>query len=308
MKIPATCLVTLAIASVLTLAERVNALMIEQSAISVTDSSQYTPDPNGPYGENHLIDDSFVDPSVPGGFAHRGATGSLTGPGITCWLDEDCGGPVDPVGNENLGWVQFDFDQSYHINAFRFWNFTDQSLNRYQRSMRRTIINYSNDGGTTWTQLLDFELDPSEFVPFPQPSYSTQGQAVSAGAGGFTANAVLVTAITNWSGTVWPGDGVTIMPEECIVAFDEIKFDIGPPGDFGSNAAGADGVVSGSDFLLWQQNPLVGDLADWEANYGSTLSPLVAAASVPEPTGVVLFGTAVVLLASGRIRHRSILS
>lgn len=46
-----------------------------------------------------------------------------------------------------------------------------------------------------------------------------------------------------------------------------------------------DGDVDGRDFLTWQRNPSVGDLAAWQANYDfGTLS----AASVPEPGSAVL--------------------
>jgi len=52
-------------------------------------------------------------------------------------------------------------------------------------------------------------------------------------------------------------------------------------GDFDCN-----GIVDGKDFLLWQTNPSVGSLSDWENNYPA---PLVAAvASVPEPSSIVL--------------------
>lgn len=59
------------------------------------------------------------------------------------------------------------------------------------------------------------------------------------------------------------------------------------PGDFDF-----DGDVDGRDFLIWQRNPSVGDLADWQANYGagslSVLSDLHGgeanpASVVPEP-------------------------
>jgi hypothetical protein len=39
-----------------------------------------------------------------------------------------------------------------------------------------------------------------------------------------------------------------------------------------------DGDVDGRDFLLWQRNPSVGDLADWQENYGST-EPISASTS-----------------------------
>lgn len=47
-------------------------------------------------------------------------------------------------------------------------------------------------------------------------------------------------------------------------------------GDFDS-----DGDVDGQDFLAWQRDRSVGDLADWQANYG--MSSLTAVAAVPEP-------------------------
>ena len=53
-------------------------------------------------------------------------------------------------------------------------------------------------------------------------------------------------------------------------------------GDFDS-----DGDVDGRDFLAWQRNPSVGDLADWQTNY-STGSLLVGATAVPEPTSALL--------------------
>jgi len=54
-------------------------------------------------------------------------------------------------------------------------------------------------------------------------------------------------------------------------------------GDFDSS-----GVVDGDDFLLWQRDPNVGSLADWEANYGSGAALSVASAPIPEPTTCTL--------------------
>ena len=54
------------------------------------------------------------------------------------------------------------------------------------------------------------------------------------------------------------------------------------PGDFNM-----DGFVDGFDFLLWQRDMGVGDLADWEANYGASLL-VASAAAVPEPGAWVL--------------------
>ena len=57
--------------------------------------------------------------------------------------------------------------------------------------------------------------------------------------------------------------------------------------EFLSGDFNADGVVDGSDFLLWQRNPAVGNLADWQANYGAGTASTVVA-TVPEPTTVGL--------------------
>ena len=59
--------------------------------------------------------------------------------------------------------------------------------------------------------------------------------------------------------------------------------DVPLPGDFD-----LDGAVDGYDFLLWQRNPSVGPLADWEVNYGRVAPPAAASAAVPEPASAVL--------------------
>ncbi len=83
---------------------------------------------------------------------------------------------------------------------------------------------------------------------------------------------------------------------------------VGGPGDFDSN-----GIVDGLDFLAWQVDPNLGDLADWEANYGTaglqtvvTLAApaLSAATGVPEPgsLALMLIGSCAV----SRVRRRRI--
>jgi len=66
------------------------------------------------------------------------------------------------------------------------------------------------------------------------------------------------------------------------------------PGDFDG-----DGVVDGQDFLAWQRNPSLGNLADWEANFGSG-APLSAAVNVPEPSAALLLCIGVGLAITGR--------
>lgn len=69
------------------------------------------------------------------------------------------------------------------------------------------------------------------------------------------------------------------------------------PGDFDS-----DGDVDGRDFLVWQRNPSVGDLADWQANYGA--GTLGAATSVPEPASFMVGSLAVFAAMFRRRRFR----
>ncbi len=70
----------------------------------------------------------------------------------------------------------------------------------------------------------------------------------------------------------------------------------GIAGDFDGS-----GVVDGLDFLLWQTDPNVGDLADWENNYGTGgLSANVSA--VPEPGSLMLFACTAISVALRRKR------
>jgi hypothetical protein len=55
------------------------------------------------------------------------------------------------------------------------------------------------------------------------------------------------------------------------------------PGDFDG-----DGIVDGNDFLKWQQDPSVGALADWEANYGMVAMLAASSAAVPEPSSLLI--------------------
>jgi hypothetical protein len=56
---------------------------------------------------------------------------------------------------------------------------------------------------------------------------------------------------------------------------------LGTTGDFDG-----DGDVDGRDFLIWQRNPSIGNLADWQANYGNGSLSVVAA--VPEPNSIMI--------------------
>jgi fibronectin-binding autotransporter adhesin len=72
------------------------------------------------------------------------------------------------------------------------------------------------------------------------------------------------------------------------------------PGDFDN-----DGDVDGRDFLVWQRNTAVGNLADWQANYGAgSLSAITASStSVPEPHSIGLIAMVMSLGAMSRRRN-----
>jgi hypothetical protein len=57
-----------------------------------------------------------------------------------------------------------------------------------------------------------------------------------------------------------------------------------------------DGDVDGRDFLVWQRDPGVGNLADWQANYGGGALTVLsghtvaeATSPVPEPSALFAF-------------------
>ena len=65
----------------------------------------------------------------------------------------------------------------------------------------------------------------------------------------------------------------------------------GSPGDFDGN-----GMVDAKDFLLWQRNPSLGNIADWKANFPSLVGAVAGATfSVPEPSALGLLICALIL-------------
>lgn len=72
----------------------------------------------------------------------------------------------------------------------------------------------------------------------------------------------------------------------------------GSPTTFLDDNADFDGDsdVDGADFLAWQRDPSVGDLTNWQADYGTTPTTIAGATSVPEPSTFHLLGTVGMLL------------
>jgi hypothetical protein len=70
---------------------------------------------------------------------------------------------------------------------------------------------------------------------------------------------------------------------------------VGIPGDFDG-----DSDVDGRDFLIWQRNTSVGNLSDWQTNYGTGTGPLSAVTAVPEPGSLALLAAAVLPLLGRR--------
>ena len=102
------------------------------------------------------------------------------------------------------------------------------------------------------------------------------------------AQAGLVTLIleqTNATGTndatFYSHEGSTSLAPRLVI--DATLAAVENPGDFDGDLD-----VDGRDFLAWQRNPSIGDLADWQTYFGTDYGASLAAASdptaVPEPT------------------------
>jgi autotransporter-associated beta strand protein len=73
------------------------------------------------------------------------------------------------------------------------------------------------------------------------------------------------------------------------------NFLAGIAGDFDG-----DGKVDGRDFLLWQRNPSVGNLSDWQANYGAVAVAGLSTSAIPEPGTLLLTSLAFIAWLSRR--------
>jgi len=74
---------------------------------------------------------------------------------------------------------------------------------------------------------------------------------------------------------------------------------VGTLGDFDFNG---DGIVDGHDFLAWQRNSHLGDLAGWETAFGNTTSQVSPSSTiVPEPSALWLVAAGGMLLFPSRL-------
>lgn len=83
------------------------------------------------------------------------------------------------------------------------------------------------------------------------------------------------------------------------------NFVVGPPAGLPGDFDG-DGDVDGRDFLLWQRDSSIGELADWQAHYGQPNGTISAVHAVPEPGSFALLGVACAALA--RLRRARVLA
>ncbi len=149
--------------------------------------------------------------------------------------------------------------------------------------------------GTNLANVLDYVIDPTASEDFKD---GANGGFLNAGSyagddwvsGSFAAGNWTVRIIDAWDendpGSVGDVSVSYVLP--------------GLAGDFD-----ADGNVDGNDFLVWQRDPTVGDLSDWQTNYGN-VNAIATATTVPEPSSFVL--VLVGLLAARSTRSMRLLS
>ncbi len=122
-------------------------------------------------------------------------------------------------------------------------------------------------GGTLDISLINgFTLEPNSIFNIVDITGSRTGEFTGLGEGALVGNFGRDLFITYTSGD---GNDVALYTLATLA------------GDFDQ-----DGDVDGADFLIWQRNPSVGNLTDWQANFGS--STLNSTLAVPEPSSMML--------------------
>ena len=212
---------------------------------------------------------------------------------IFVWEDTLTAGTIPPLEGDNaLSW------QSNGKGWFGAGVFSHQPLNLFDFGEGHLNFSINIPADVTFKIGIIDTWGNQEYVEFPanQTTYGLErngqwGQA-SIPVSDIRGTAIDLRMLT-YSFVILEENGASVN-----FALDDIYWDApitSTPGDFDGN-----GRVDSADFLLWQQDPSVGDLADWEANFGN---PLAAAANVvPEP-GTVILVLAGLCSAMGRRRR-----
>lgn len=148
-----------------------------------------------------------------------------------------------------------------------------------------TSIDVAGDATLSGTTVAINLID--SFSPIEGADYAVLTVAGAYSASSLNFSLPALTAGLTWDTSTFAIDGIL-----SVIA-------AGTAGDFNG-----DGNVDGTDFLLWQRDPGVGALADWQANYG-TVAAAPAAGNVPEPAAATLLALALTGWAATAVRRRS---
>jgi hypothetical protein len=199
--------------------------------------------------------------------------------------------------SQGRGLLKFDYDRDGDLDVFIVNNFQAPVLYRndggnqagdwLQIETEGTISN-ADGVGAFITVTPDLAFPNKKLVHEVTLSSSFLSQSEPIAHFGLGANSGLIDLVR----IEWPASGIVqelynVTPNQRLLVVEQ------RPGDFDS-----DGDVDGRDFLLWQQgrslNPLsASDLADWQANYG-TSGIMAANVAVPEPSSLVMAGLSLV--------------
>jgi hypothetical protein len=132
-----------------------------------------------------------------------------------------------------------------------------------------TVANDVTLGGILDVSLIDlFTLSPGQSFEIIDVGGSSEGKFLGLDEGGLVSQLDGINLLITYVG----GDGNDVILVTAL------------PGDFD-----IDGDVDGFDFLTWQRDPSDGELADWQANFGTPAGSLAASSTaVPEPSALLL--------------------
>jgi hypothetical protein len=157
-------------------------LIIPQESITVTASSEYDPSS----GPGKTIDGS--------GLVDNLHSTNL----LDMWLSNATTEP-------NKAWIQYDLDRVYKVPRMLIWNFNNDGY-LSDCAIKEVMIEYSADGGQSWTLLADVNELPMSPLTEEYPPIIVDLGGV---ADGIAANSFRITAINNWGENVLPAFGLS---------------------------------------------------------------------------------------------------